>query len=92
MATHIESSISRLDEKTDSLASDVDSLASDVNSLASDVNQLKGAYSHLATKNDVSQAVHKLVLWFVGVGLASLGILLSILLNILLDILSRLPS
>lgn len=81
MATHIEDSISRLDER-------IISLTSDVNSLASDVNELKGAYSHLATKDDLSKAVHKLVLWIVGVGLGSLGLLLGILLNILI----RLPS
>ena len=74
MATHIENSISRLDERT--------------NSLTSDVNQLKGAYSHLASRDDVSKAVLKLVLWIVGVGVASLATLLSVLLNIL----SRLPN
>jgi hypothetical protein len=49
---------------------------------------LQGAYEHLATKDDVSEATLKTVIWIVGVGITSLATLLSVLINIL----SRLPN
>lgn len=50
--------------------------------------KLEGAYDHLATKDDVSKATLKTVIWIVGVGIASLATILSVQINIL----SRLPN
>lgn len=47
--------------------------------LTKDVNQLKGAYAHLATKDDVSRATLRIVLWLVGVGVTLAAIQVSIL-------------
>ena len=46
--------------------------------LTEDVNQLKGAYEHLATKDDVSRATLRIVLWLVGVGVTLAAIQVSV--------------
>ena len=56
--------------------------------LTKSTSELQGAYQQLATKDDVSKATLKTVIWIVGVGITSLATLLSALINIL----SRLPN
>ena len=56
--------------------------------LTEDVNQLKGAYEHLATKDDVSRATLRIVLWLVGVGVT----LAAIQVSILFQLSTRLPG
>ena len=40
-----------------------------VDNLAKETGELRGAYVHLATKEDVPRATLKTVLWVVGIGL-----------------------
>ena len=40
-----------------------------VDNLAKETGELRGAYVHLATKEDVTRATLKTVLWVVGIGL-----------------------
>ena len=56
--------------------------------LTEDVNQLKGAYQHLATKDYVSRATLRIVLWLVGVGVT----LAAIQVSVLFQLLTRLPG
>lgn len=53
-----------------------------------DANQPMGAYHHLATKDDVSRATLRIVLWLVGVGVT----LAAIQVSILFQQSTRLPS
>ena len=56
--------------------------------LTEDVNRLKGAYGHLATKDDVSSAALRIVLWLVAVGVT----LAAIQVSVLFQLLTRLPG
>jgi len=53
-----------------------------------DANQLKGAYEHLATKDDVSRATLRIVLWLVGVGVT----LVAFQISIMFQLSTRLPG
>ena len=46
--------------------------------LTEDANQPKGAYEHLATKDDLSGATLRTVLWLVGVGVTLAAIQVSV--------------
>lgn len=56
--------------------------------LTEDANQPKGACQHLATKDDVSGATLRIVLWLVGVGFT----LAAIQVSVLFQLLTRLPG
>ena len=66
----------------------INRLENRVDDLAKSTSELQGASKHLATKDDVSKATLKTVIWIVGVGIASLATILSVQINIL----SRLPN
>ncbi len=66
----------------------INRLENRVDDLTRSTCELQGAYEHLATKDDVSRATLKTVIWIVGVGIASLATILSVQINIL----SRLPN
>lgn len=59
-----------------------------VEKLTEDVNQRKRAYEHLATRDDVSSAALRIVLWLVGVGVT----LAAIQVSVLFQLLTRLPG
>ena len=56
--------------------------------LTEDANQPKGAYEHLATKDDLSGAALRIVLWLAGVGVS----LAAIQVSVLFQLLTRLPG
>ena len=56
--------------------------------LTEDANKPKGAFELLATKDDVSSATLRIVLWLVGVGVT----LAAIQVSVLFQLLTRLPG
>ena len=59
-----------------------------VNKPTQDVNQLKGTKEHLATKDDVSRATLRIVLWLVGIGVT----LVAFQISIMFQLSTRLPG
>ena len=66
-------------------------MATEAKSIESRVAVLETHYQHLATKADLEKMGNKLVMWFAGIWIVSLGVYMAALIGLAAAILSRLP-